>query len=49
MNTKIYGTFLFSKGPIKAIRHMVTPRASLNYRPDFGNEFWGYYQTLQIL
>ena len=45
MNTKIYGTFLFSKGPIKAIRHMVTPRASLNYRPDFGNEFWGYYQN----
>ncbi|MGA0246028.1 MAG: putative LPS assembly protein LptD [Schleiferiaceae bacterium] len=45
MNTKIYGTFLFSKGPIKAIRHMVTPRASFNYRPDFGNEFWGYYQN----
>ena len=45
INTKIYGTFLFSKGPIKAIRHMVTPRASINYRPDFGNEFWGYYQN----
>jgi len=24
---------------------MITPRASLNYRPDFGDPFWGYYQT----
>ena len=45
MNTKIYGTFQISKGPVKAVRHMITPRASLNYRPDFGDPFWGYYQT----
>ena len=45
MNTKIYGTFQFSRGPVKAVRHMVTPRATFNYRPDFGNDYWGYYQT----
>ena len=31
MNTKIYGTFALSKGPVKAIRHMMTPRVSFNY------------------
>lgn len=45
MNTKIYGTFLFKKGPIKAVRHMITPRATFNYRPDFGQPTWDYYQT----
>ena len=44
MNTKIYGTFVFNKGPITAVRHMMTPRVSFNYRPDFGGEFWNYYQ-----
>ena len=45
LNTKIYGTFLFSKGPVKAVRHMITPRASFNFRPDFGTEQWNYYQN----
>ena len=45
LNTKIYGTFLFSKGPVKAIRHMITPRATFNFRPDFGTEQWNYYQN----
>ena len=45
MNTKIYGTFVFKKGPIKAVRHMITPRATFNYRPDFGQPAWDYYQT----
>lgn len=45
LNTKIYGTFLFSKGPVKAVRHMITPRATFNFRPDFGTEQWNYYQN----
>lgn len=45
MNTKIYGTFVLSKGPVKAIRHMITPRVSFNYRPDFGTAYWDYYQN----
>ena len=44
-NTKIYGTFLFSRGPVKAVRHMITPRATVNYRPDFGDPSWNYYQN----
>lgn len=45
LNTKIYGTFLFSRGPVKAVRHMITPRATFNFRPDFGTEQWNYYQN----
>lgn len=45
VNTKIYGTFFINKGPIRAVRHMITPRASLNFQPDFGTEYWDYYQT----
>jgi hypothetical protein len=45
LNTKIYGTFMFQKGPVKAVRHMITPRATVNFRPDFGNAYWDYYQT----
>ena len=45
LNTKIYGTFLFSRGPVKAVRHMITPRVSFNYRPDFGDPAWNYYQS----
>ena len=32
---------------IKAIRHVATPSISFNYRPDFGEDNWGYYKTVQ--
>lgn len=33
--TKLYGMYSFKKGPIKAIRHVMIPSASLNYTPEF--------------
>ncbi|MFO7891915.1 MAG: putative LPS assembly protein LptD [bacterium] len=44
--TKLYGTFnpFFLKNT--AFRHVVTPNLSYNYRPDFADEQWGYYQTV---
>jgi hypothetical protein len=42
--TKVYGQFNY-RGYVKAIRHVMTPTAGLSYRPDFGSDFWGYYQT----
>ncbi len=36
INTKIFGTYKFSKGSfLKALRHQITPAANLTYRPDF--------------
>jgi len=47
-STKLYGMFLFKHTRVKAIRHVLTPSASLSYRPDFSQSHWGYYQNVQI-
>jgi hypothetical protein len=47
-NTKLYGMFAFRNGRVKAIRHVITPSASFNYRPDFGEKKYRYYDSIQI-
>lgn len=47
LSTKVYGTFQYRKGKIKAIRHMMTPQVGFSYRPDFSNEGWGIWQQLE--
>ena len=48
-STKLYGTYIpFRKlfgDKVEAIRHVMTPSVSFSYRPDFGEESWGYYGT----
>jgi len=46
-STKFYGMFNIEKGSIKAVRHVVTPSVSLNWKPDFSDKEWGYYQHLE--
>ncbi len=36
--------FGFKSGPVRAIRHVMKPSLSFNYRPDFSTPEWGYYQ-----
>jgi len=43
LNTRIYGMFQVLKGPVTAVRHVLTPSLSFNYRPDFARSWWGYY------
>ena len=48
-STKLYGTYtplraLFGD-KIDRIRHVMTPSIGFSYRPDFGDEKWGYYGT----
>ncbi len=48
--TNIYGMFL-PRNPnskIKGIRHKMTPSFSFSYRPDFGQERFGYWQPVQV-
>ena len=50
-STKLYG-FLkpspkFLGGRIQAIRHVLTPKLSFTYAPDFGAARYGYYDTYQ--
>jgi hypothetical protein len=35
---------MFTKGPVLAMRHVLTPNISFNYRPDFGIAPFNYYQ-----
>ncbi len=42
LSTKIFGMLKFKKGPIRAIRHVITPSVGFSYTPDFSNNFWGY-------
>ncbi len=46
--TRIYGTLNFTKGRIKAIRHVINPNISFSYRPDFGKESFGYYESVRV-
>ncbi len=40
VTTNVYGMFTFKKGPLKAVRHLMTPTASFFYRP--GNDYRKY-------
>ncbi len=42
LSTKIYGILRFKKGPVRAIRHVLTPRIGVSYVPDFGADKWHY-------
>ncbi|MBQ6777191.1 MAG: LPS-assembly protein LptD [Paludibacteraceae bacterium] len=50
LSTKIYGYYipsrkLFKNGKVDRFRHVMTPSLSFTYRPDFGDKFWGYYDS----
>jgi hypothetical protein len=38
----------FKKGKIAAIRHVMIPSLAFTWRPDFSEEKWGYYKSVQI-
>ena len=45
LTTKVYGMVRFSKGPIRAIRHVFTPTIGFSYRPDFSDPKWKVYNS----
>jgi len=47
INTRLYGMFQFKGGPIKAIRHVLTPAVTFSYTPNFGAPAWGYYKEIE--
>ncbi len=48
VNTRIYGTYLFEKGNVQAIRHVINPAISYSYTPDFGDPKYDYYQKITL-
>ena len=45
LSTRIYGMFNFKYGPVRALRHVINPSVSFNYRPDFGDPKFGWWQS----
>lgn len=48
ISTKIYGFYtplksLFPNSKVEKFRHVITPRLSISYHPDFTTRGWGYY------
>jgi len=46
-STYIYGMYQIKKGPILAIRHMMTPGVSFTYTPNFGSPGFGYWKYIE--
>ncbi len=46
-STRLYGIMQFKKGFVRALRHVVRPSVSYNWRPDFGSDKFGYFQTVE--
>lgn len=45
LSTKAYGMVVFKKGPLRAIRHVITPRVGFTYTPEFSDARWNYYDS----
>lgn len=46
-STTFYGVSNQKIGKLEGFRHTITPSLSYTYRPDFSDEQWGFYRTVQ--
>lgn len=46
-NTKVYFDYVFAKGKVKQIRHLLIPTLTYSYRPDYGKEQYGFWKQVQ--
>jgi hypothetical protein len=47
LNTQIFGTLQFRRGPLKGLRHVMKPSFSFNYSPDYTDARFDYYRNVQ--
>lgn len=45
LNTRVYGMYIFKKGSVQAIRHVINPSISFGYTPDFTKND-NYFQAI---
>ncbi len=45
-STKVYGIVEINKGNVQAIRHVLSTSLSFSYNPDFSEEMWGFFGTI---
>ncbi len=46
LNTQIFGTVRFRKGPIRGLRHVIKPSFSFSFSPDYLSPELGYYDYI---
>ncbi len=49
LSTTLYGIAQTQIGRVEAFRHTFRPSLSYSYSPDFGDEFWGFYRSVEGL
>lgn len=49
LNTQLFGTARFRRGPLRGIRHVVKPNIGLSYAPDYTRDRLGYFEELPII
>ena len=51
MSTTLYGMWQvkekYKASKLQAIRHTINPQVNISYAPNFGNQKYGYFQTIQ--
>jgi hypothetical protein len=47
VNTKLFMDYAFRRGKVQKIRHLLIPSLTYTYRPDFGEEQYGYWKKVQ--
>jgi lipopolysaccharide assembly outer membrane protein LptD (OstA) len=47
LNTQVFGTLQFRRGPLKGLRHVMKPSFSFNYSPDYTDARFDYYRSVQ--
>jgi hypothetical protein len=45
--TKVFFDYIFRKGKVSQVRHLLIPTLGYTYRPDFGSSQYGYWRTVQ--
>ena len=46
LSTQVYGTARFRLGPLRGIRHIVTPSVNIGYSPDYSRAPFNYYDAV---
>lgn len=47
-STKVYFDYFFRKGKVSQIRHLMIPNLTYQYRPDLGEEQYGFWKQVQL-
>jgi hypothetical protein len=48
LKTQVYFDYFFRRGKVSRIRHLLIPDLTYQYRPDFGEEQYGFWKQVQL-